>query len=97
VEPRIMSSAGIEERRLTPRRRLARLATIHLGKGGEPRYCTVTDISDGGVQIHVNGFVVPDDFALHFPGDGPAKSGNYMVVWRKDSNIGAKFVEFAER
>jgi hypothetical protein len=92
-----MSSVDIEERRLTPRRRLGRLATIHLGTGAEQRYCTVTDISDGGVQIHVNGFAVPDDFALHFPGDGPARSGNYTVVWRSGSNVGAKLVKAAQR
>jgi hypothetical protein len=93
----MVSSVGIEDRRQTPRRRLGRLATIHFGKGTESRYCTVTDISDGGIQIHVNGFAVPDDFALHFSSDGPNQNGTYKVVWRNGTNIGAKFVRVAER
>ena len=87
-----MLSLKSEERRQAPRRRLGRLATIVLGPGAEPHYCLVTDISEGGVRLHVNGFNVPDRFALLFPGDGPAQSGNYEVVWRLGRDVGAKFV-----
>jgi hypothetical protein len=86
-----MSLVDIEERRTSPRRRLGRLATI-TGVGISPRYCVVSNISAEGVRIHANGYVVPDDFALLFPGDGPAQSGNYKVVWRQEQDIGAKFV-----
>jgi PilZ domain len=80
------------ERRRAPRRRLGRLATIISSQGAESRYCLVTDISDGGVRLHINGFDVPVKFALLFPGDGPTQSGNYEVVWRQGQDIGAKFV-----
>ena len=52
----------------------------------------VTDISAGGVRIHINGFKVPDEFVLLFPGDGPTQSGNYKVAWRRDQDVGAKFI-----
>lgn len=81
-----------EERRRSPRRRLGRLAAVQFWDGGAQRYCLVSDISDGGVQLHINGFNVPDDFMLLFPEGGPTQSGNYRVVWRNASEIGAKFI-----
>ena len=88
-----MLSLKPEERRRAPRRRLGRLARIVLSQNAEPRYCLVTDISDGGVQLHVNGFDVPEEFTLLFaPEDGPTRSGTYEVAWRLGLNIGAKFV-----
>ena len=86
-----MSSLDIDERRRSPRRRLGRIATI-TGIGIAPRCCLVTDISAEGVRILVNGFVVPDNFALLFPEDAPAQSGNYKVMWRIKQDVGAKFV-----
>jgi hypothetical protein len=86
-----MTSANIDERRRTPRRLLGRLATI-TGIGISQRCCLVTDISAEGVRLHINGFVVPDDFVLFFPKDGPAQSGDYKVVWRVGQDVGAKFV-----
>jgi hypothetical protein len=31
---------------------------------GEERSCLVKDFSDGGVRLQLNGFEIPDDFAL---------------------------------
>jgi hypothetical protein len=89
-----MSLLNSDERRAAPRRRLGRLATIS-GIGISQRYCIVSNISAEGVRIHANGYAVPDDFTLLFPGDGLAQSGNYKVVWRQEQDIGAKFISAA--
>ena len=87
-----MLSSKPEERRQAPRRRLGRVATIQLSDGNVQHYCLVTDISERGVQIHLNGFDVPDNFVLRFPSEGAGKSGNYEVVWRNGEDVGAEFV-----
>jgi len=80
------------EKRQWPRRRLGRLAAIQFWDGGMQRYCLVTNISEGGVQLHINGFNLPDDFMLIFPEGGATQNGNYKVVWRNGSEVGAKFI-----
>jgi sarcosine oxidase gamma subunit len=77
-----MESPKPKERRRSPRHRLGRLATIQLADGSPKHFCLVTDISEGGVRLHVNGFHAPDVFMLLFPADGPTQSGSYKVVWR---------------
>ena len=89
-----MSLLNLDERRATPRRRLGRLATI-TGIGISPRCCIVSNITDEGVRIHANGYAVPDDFTLLFPGEGSAQNGNYKVVWRLEQDIGARFISSA--
>jgi hypothetical protein len=85
-------------RRRSRRRTLNRMAKIQIGNGTLPRDCLVTDISDGGVRLHVEGFEVPDDFVLLLSGNGVAgKERTYRVVWRLGYEIGAKFVRFVER
>lgn len=81
-----------EERRQEPRHGLARVAQIQLGTGAAPLYCVVTDISDGGVHVHANGFHVPDEFVLLLAGDGPFKNGRYRVIWRRGKEVGAKLL-----
>ncbi len=81
------------ERRRSRRYLLNRMAKIQLGLGALPRDCLVTDMSDGGVRLHVEGFDVPDEFVLLLSGEGlGAKERAYRVVWRLGSEIGAKFV-----
>jgi hypothetical protein len=92
LEPLIMSSQNLGERRVTPRHRLGRIATIKLGVGIAPRFCFVTNISAEGVRLSVNGIEVLDEFVLLFHGDGPAQDGTYKVVWRSGHDVGAKFV-----
>ncbi len=87
-----MSSVDIEERRRSPRQRLGRLATIKLGVGIAPRYCLVTNISEEGVRLQLNGIEVIDEFVLLFPGGSPARDGTYKVVWRQGRDVGAKFI-----
>ena|ERR1700728_2881494 len=92
-----MSSANPADRRQTPRRTVNRLAKIHPGNGALPRECMITDISTGGVRLHVEGYEVPDDFVLLFSGDDLAKECNYQVVWRLGDEIGARFVGLVRR
>jgi hypothetical protein len=87
-----MGSMQSEERRQAPRHGLARLAKIQLDSGMQPLYCLVTDISDGGVRVHANGFHVPDEFRLLMTGDGPFQNGDYRVIWRLGEEVGAKLL-----
>ncbi len=86
-----------EERRLAPRHRLSCLAKIQLGTDTPPRYCLVTDISDGGVLLLVDGFDAPDEFVLLLSSDCAAQQGTYRVVWRLGQEVGAKFVSVVPR
>ena len=79
------------ERRGTPRRQLGRVAAILCGPG-EERSCLVKDFSDGGVPLQLNGYEIPDDFALVFAPNELAQSGRYKVVWRLGNDVGAKFI-----
>jgi hypothetical protein len=87
-----MRSLKSQERRTVPRYSLERMAKIQLGYDAPPTYCLVTDISEGGVRLYLNGLEVPDEFVLLLSGDGPAKDGRYKVVWRQGDEVGAKYV-----
>src|SRR5581483_12123487 len=80
------------ERRRARRRQISRLAKVQLGAGTLPRDCLITDMSTGGVRLHVEGFEVPNDFVLILSGEGIAKECNYQVVWRLGHEVGARFV-----
>jgi PilZ domain len=87
-----MRSLNSKERRTVPRYPLARMAKIQLGYDAQPAYCIITDISDGGVRLYLNGLEVPDEFVLLLSGDGPAMDGRFRVVWREGNEVGAKYV-----
>lgn len=81
-----------DERRRSRRRLLNRMAKIKVGTGTLPRDCLITDISDGGVRLHVEGLEVPDEFVLLLSGEGLiAKERACRVVWRLGYEIGAEF------
>jgi hypothetical protein len=92
-----MSSVKADERRRSQRRLINRLAKIQLASGTLPRDCLITDLSTGGVRLHVEGFEVPDDFVLLLSGDNMAQECNYQVVWRLGHEIGARFVGLVRR
>jgi hypothetical protein len=92
-----MNSAKPGERRRTSRRLFNRIAKIQLSAGTLPRDCLVTDISTGGVRLHVEGFEVPNDFVLFLSGENLAKECNYEVVWRLGHEVGARFVGVVRR
>jgi hypothetical protein len=87
------SAPATEERRRTPRARLGRLATIKLGIGMEPRYVLVTNASEEGVRLQLNGIEPRDEFVLLFHGNGgPARDGTYKLIWRHGQEVGAKYI-----
>jgi hypothetical protein len=88
-----MALLDVEEKRHSPRLRLGRLATIKLGAGMPPRCVLVTNVSEDGVRLLLNGIDSIDEFVLLFHGNGgPARDGTYKLAWRKDNDVGAKFV-----
>jgi PilZ domain len=96
--PKLKVLPSVEERRRTRRRTINRMAKVQFGTGALPRDCLITDISDGGVRLHVEGFDVPDDFILLLSGeDITGKERIYRVVWRLGYEIGAKFVGHVRR
>lgn len=79
------------ERRRSARQLVNRIAKIQISSGMLPRDCLVTDISDGGVRLHIEGYEVPDDFVLLLADDGAVMTEcRYSVVWRLGFEIGAK-------
>jgi hypothetical protein len=80
-----------KERRRTPRPNLDAWQQSWAGRA-EERSCLVKDFSDGGVRLQLNGFEIPDDFALVFAPNELAQSGRYKVVWRLGNDVGAKFL-----
>jgi PilZ domain len=80
-----------KDRRRSPRHQLGRVAAIMFGQGKE-HSCLVKDFSDGGVRLQLNGFEIPDEFALLFAPNELARSGHYKVVWRLGKDVGAKFI-----
>lgn len=88
-----MSLTDIDERRKSLRQRIGRLATARLGVGINDRYVLVTNASEEGVRLQLNGFEIVDEFVLLFHGNGgPARDGTYKVVWREGRDVGAKFI-----
>ncbi len=84
------------ERRQSPRKRMGRLATIKMGVGMAPRFVLVTNASQEGVRLQLNGIDMLDEFVLLFHGaGGPARDGTYKVVWRQGQDVGAKFISAA--
>jgi PilZ domain len=86
-----MLSLKSNEQRRSPRYPLERLAKVQFTTGGKPHFFIVSDVSGGGVNFQSFGIEVPDEFVLTLAG-GPAKDGNYRIVWRNKSEIGAKYI-----
>jgi hypothetical protein len=87
-----MTSLDVQERRSSPRRRFKALAALKLGVGLAPRCCLVTNISEEGVCIQLNGIDIIEEFVLLFSKNGPGKDGTYKVAWRQGQEVGARFV-----
>jgi len=87
-----MSLPTSDESRRVMRHRLGRLASMIPTDGGPPRFCLVTDFSEGGVRVNANGLKIPDEFVLQFSSEGCFEDGIYKVVWRNDPIVGAKLV-----
>jgi len=81
-----------KERRSEPRWRVEYLATI-VSREGSPKYCTVTEMSDGGVRLNAIIYRVPEQFGLRLIGQAMPKC--YKVIWRHGRNVGAKLIDSA--
>jgi len=91
-----MTAVKVAERRRARRRLVNRAAKIQIGSA-LPRDCLITDISTGGVRLHIEGFEVPDEFVLRISGEGVARECTYRVVWRLGHEVGARFVGIVQR
>jgi PilZ domain len=80
-----------EERRKTPRQAINRIAKIIVSDDALPRDCLITDISEGGVRLHVEGITVPDQFNLIVRTTPPTRR-QCATVWRLGYEVGAEFV-----
>ena len=87
----MQSLKPVEERRRSKRRHLYHFAKIQFDIDVPPRECLILDISEEGVRLYVVGFDVPDEFVLVLSGDNTVQE-RYKVIWRRDREIGAKFV-----
>jgi len=83
---------GASDKRRSRRRAVNRSAKLKFNSQTPPRECIITDISTGGVRLHVEGFEVPDEFVLLDSRDGYAAEFCYRVVWRQGHEVGACFV-----
>jgi len=83
----------IQENRKSHRRPISRFAKIQAGGGTLPRECLVTNISDGGVRLHVEGLEVPEAFVLVLDDGKGARPRDCRVVWRLGYELGAKFTD----
>ena len=83
----------LKERRATQRRAISRYAKIQVASGALPRDCLVTDMSAGGVRLHVEGIEVPDAFVLVIDEGSGARPRDCRVVWRLGYELGAKFTD----
>jgi hypothetical protein len=88
----------LKEKRKSQRKTVNRHAKIQAGAGALPRDCLVSDISEGGVRLHVENVDVPDRFALLLAdGEGHTWPRDCRVVWRLGHEVGAKFLDLAGR
>jgi hypothetical protein len=78
------------QQRQSPRFPQLRLAKIQPSGGGPTRFCLVTNMSDGGVRLHVLGAGIPNEFLLTLSGERPTDAGRYKAVWRLGTDVGAK-------
>ena len=86
-----MSLPTHDERRQTQRHRLGRLASMIPTDGGPPRFCLVTDFSEGGVRVNANGLKIPDEFVLQFSSEEVAsRMGPTKWSGSNDPIVGAK-------
>ena len=84
----------VKEKRRSKRQAINRHAKIQFASGSLPRDCLVSDISDGGVRLHVEGADVPDRFALLLAdNDGRPRPRDCRVIWRLGHEVGAKFLD----
>jgi len=78
------------ERRKSQRQIINRVAKLYVGDNSLPRDCLITDISDGGARLHVEGVHVPDQFFLLIQSNPPVRR-QCLVAWRLGYELGVQF------
>lgn len=85
---------AMQEKRKSKRELIGRHAKLQLPGTSLPRDCLITDISEGGVRLHVEGVDVPEQFAVLLSmGDGKPKLRHCRRVWTLGQKVGAKFTD----
>jgi len=80
----------LKDRRKTPRFALRGAAKLQVAGSPFPRDCLVTDVSDGGVRLYVEGVGVPDEFTLYF---ASGERRECRVKWRLGYEVGVAFAD----
>jgi hypothetical protein len=81
------------ELRKKPRRQFHYAARILAGKNTPPIACSISDISESGARIALEGDgELPDNFILLLTADGGARR-RCRVVWRDGPSVGVEFPE----
>jgi PilZ domain len=82
----------LKDRRNARRFALRGVAKLQIPGSPFPRDCLVTDVSDGGARLYVEGLEVPDEFTLSFAGD---ERRACRVIWRLGYEVGVAFADSA--
>ena len=86
------------ESRRSNRRTISRYAKLQRADGTLLGDCMVTNISDSGVRLHIEGLDVPDRFVLLISdGEGGARPRNCKVIWRLGFELGVEFLDLPGR
>jgi hypothetical protein len=80
----------LKDRRQNQRLTLQGGAKIQCGAGALPRDCRITDVSDGGARLHVEGFEVPQNFILWL---SLTEARECKVAWRLGHEVGVQFID----
>jgi hypothetical protein len=82
----------MQENRKSKRRPISRYGKLQLPGGSMARDCLVTDISEGGVRLHIEGLDVPEQFVLLISLDEGKPGLRYCrVIWKLGYEVGARF------
>ena len=86
-----LKTAGDQELRAAPRRKVLKAATVASNNRHLTVSCTLRDLSSTGARLRVDNIVtIPDTFELIIAVDG--LEANCEVVWRKTNEVGVRFI-----
>jgi PilZ domain len=80
----------LQNRRQSQRHAMRGLAKIRYSGSTLPRDAWVTDVSDGGVRLFVEGYDLPEQFTLVLDNARPREC---RVVWRLGHEVGCEFTD----
>ena len=87
-----LQTGNSTEHRYDARASEFRAADVILDAKRAPIACTVIDISESGVRLHIETpHRIPDTFGLAF--NHPRQTRNCRLVWREGNELGARFVD----